>query len=750
MTDEVNKFMKRRMAIVKWLILTLAILVIFKILHLVIFQRTLYFGKSKDCLDMTVANWRDNPLAQDTNCNCFVIKSDLEPERGEIYDENGRLLVGNFSIFSYTLDGRTLKPVMKDGVVVNDTIYCGRKQNISRKDKVLVNQLIEELSQEFYKQFSSRFPKISLADYRAKFSKAILEGKNVMIVRSFANERNRWITFEDTAALSKLPLIRLNYMKAEQLGRVKRCFNISSEKVRIMPYGDMAKRLLGIKNDTISYGLERAFDKVLYGTLGSKNKVVVNEASIPLKTNRLPVAGRDIYTTLNLEIQNIVHNELMQKLREENAEWGCAVVMETKTGEIKAYSNLTRTTTGYEERINYAHNQMVEPGSTFKLASILAYLDCTPNDSTRKYPVGRHTFTYRGKPYIKEDSKGQVERADYPIGAFQHSSNVGVASMILDKYKYLNYLAKLDSLYITTSFATQLGKVKTPNLYRKADPDFSTFYNTCFGAGLVKMTILQTLVYYNAVANNGKMIVPLFVKAEEDLKGNRITYKAEVLKEQICKPTTIQRARRYLEQVVNGGTAKSFKNKAVVPFAGKTGTRDVWEDDIKSYNKNRNSISFCGYFPADNPKYTCIVYLYNVQTKSAPAVDLFVKILNKISRHGYDKRIVPTQNGRQLPSFTNVPVDVYEEFFSYFEMKNSTSFSAETFYVSGKSKGNNFEVKESQVAKNKDIPNVVGMSAIDATQALNRAGYKVLIQNRGKVVKQDNNLKEKTVTLILE
>jgi len=752
MTEEVNNFMKRRMVIVKWLILGLAILIILKILHLVIFQRGLYLGTSKDCLDMTVKNWRENPLANDTNCQCFVIKNNLKPERGEIYDENDRLLVGNFPIFSYTLDGRTLMPKIKNNVVVNDTIYCGRKQNISRKDEALVKQLIEELSKKFYAQFSSRFPQITLNDYRHKFSRAILEGKNVVIVGSLANDRKRWITFEDTVALAQLPLVRLNYMTAGQLGKVRRCFNITSETVRIMPYGDMAKRLLGIKNDSISYGLERAFDNDLFGTLGSKNNVIVNEASIPLKTKMRPIDGMNIYTTLNLEIQNIVHNELTQKLREENAEWGCAVVMETKTGEIKAYSNLTRSMTGvYEERVNYAHNQMVEPGSTFKLASILAYLDCTPNDSARKYPIHKHTFNYHGFSFTKWDvNKTQVEGADYPIGAFQQSSNVGIASMILDKYpKYTDYLAKLDSLYITTSFATQLGKIKAPELKRKAK-DFSTIYNTCFGTGF-KMTILQTLVYFNAVANNGKMLAPLFVKSKEDGNGNRISYKAEVIKDQICKPTTIQRVRYYLEQVVAGdaGTAKAFKNKAVVPFAGKTGTRDVWDDNTQQYNYARNSVSFCGYFPANNPQYTCIVYLYNVNKKSGTAVDLFVKILNKISNHAYGKKTVPIEEGRHLPSFTHISAEACEELLRYFEIKNNIPSTSDFSYISGTPRGKNFEIKESQFLTNKDIPNVVGMSAIDAIYALNRAGYKVIIQNRGKVVRQENNIKNKTITLVL-
>ncbi|MDR1113049.1 MAG: hypothetical protein LBL18_04735, partial [Bacteroidales bacterium] len=640
-----------------------------------------------------------------------------------------------------------LQPVGK-----NDTIYCGRKQNISRKDATLVNQLIEELSQKFYAQFSSRFPQITLNDYRAKFSKAILEGKNTLIIRSLSSDRKRWITYEDTAALSNLPLIRLNYMKPGQLGRVRRCVNISTETVRILPYGEMAKRLLGVKTDTVSYGLERAFDEVLYGALGSKNKVIVNEASIPLKTNVLPVDGKDIYTTLNLDIQNIVHNELTQKLRKEDAEWGCVVVMETKTGEIKAYSNLTRTEKGvYEETNNYAHNQMVEPGSTFKLASILAYLDCTPDDSVHRYPILKHTFDYRGGSYTKWDiEESKLEGLGYPIEAFQRSSNVGVASMILDKYpKFTNYLAKLDSLYITTSFATQLGQVKAPELPRKRQ-DFHTIYNTCFGTGF-RMTILQTLVYFNAVANNGKMIAPLFVKEMVDLRGNHTTYKAEVLKEQICKPSTIQRARKYLEQVVYGkdGIAKRYKDSVVVTFAGKTGTRDVWDENAKQYLYDHNSVSFCGYFPADNPKYTCIVYMHNVTKKSGTAVSLFAKILNKISNHAYGKQVIPAQNGKKLPSFINVPADAYEAITLSLQMDSHTPLPA-TPYVSGTYKGRNFELKESQLSQNRNIPNVMGMSAIDATQALNRAGYKVLIQNRGKVQKQINNEERKTVTLILK
>jgi cell division protein FtsI (penicillin-binding protein 3) len=293
-----------------------------------------------------------------------------------------------------------------------------------------------------------------------------------------------------------------------------------------------------------------------------------------------------------------------------------------------------------------------------------------------------------------------------------------------------------------------LGRVKAPELPRKRQ-DFHTIYNTCFGTGF-RMTILQTLVYFNAVANNGKMITPLFVKEVVDLKGNRTTYKAEVLKEQICKPSTTQRARKYLEQVVYGkdGIAKRYQDSVVVTFAGKTGTRDVWDESTKQYLYDHNSVSFCGYFPADNPKYTCIVYIHNVTKKSGTAVSLFAKILNKISNHTYDKPVVSTQNGRKLPSFINVPADAYGAIALSLQMDDASL--PETAYVSGTYSGKNFELKESQLSKNRNIPNVTGMSAIDATHALNRAGYKVLIQNRGKVQKQINNEEQKTVTLILK
>lgn len=756
MTDKLKRKNKFKMWWVYLFVLILAGGSFIQILNLIFFQRSLYEGTSAKCLDKTKDNWKSDPLASDTTCNCFVVQNDLMPTRGEIYDDLGRLLISNFNVFDITVDGRMLEPkITKKGQkeFINDTIYCGNNLKISRSnDHVKLDRLIDDLAHSFYQLFKNRFPDKTVDFYKKRFTEAIKEKKNIQILRSNINQESKWITDDDTAQIAKMPLL-----SRKRHGGL----NYTVRIVRINPYGEMAKRVLGKYTDDRRYGLETAFNKELSGEMGAQKFLYVNKARIPLNHRIDPKDGFNIHSTLNLEIQNIVHNELLQTLIELNAEWGCAVVMETKTGEVKAMSNLTRSKYAnryVEGEQNYALTAMVEPGSTFKLASLLAYLERTPNDNEKKYPLYAHTFTRKGNnkqeyKYSKNDGINRDEESGYPIEVFQRSSNVGIASMIFDKfsiYDYQNYLQKIDSLFITTSFTTQLGQINAPNIKRKAN-DFHTYYNTCFGTGF-KMTPIQSLIYFNAVANNGKMVLPLFVKYITHRDDTIKRFHAEVITENIAKETTIKRAQNYLQAVVTGdhGTARYYANSSF-SFAGKTGTRDIWDETTQSYVKHKNSVSFCGYFPTEEPIYTAIVFIYNVPRKSSIAVKVFTGIEKAIINSAHQATLQEIQHEeKQLPTCKVTATEDLVQILETFEIKRNLSSSSIPYvsvYSDDKSKNQITQIPF--VNKKKEI-SVLNFNASDAIFELSKLGLKTKIEGKGKVYKQEYDWKNKSATLYLK
>ena len=751
-----------RLRIIYAAVIFFGLLCLLKILHLVFWQRALYSGTSKSCLDKTKPGWDTTALAKAEDCKCTVIQNNIKPTRGEIYDDQGRLLVGNYAIFDITIDGRVLKPkeyTKGQKKIVNDTIYCGNGRKISRSgNPEMVDALVNELATAFYQMFHDRFKEKSLKYYKERFTKAIKDQKNVLILTSNHINDNQWITSEDTAAIAKLPLLC-----RKQRGGLH--YDIA--QMRINPYGELAKRTLGmyyIPKDTALtpriYGIEAAFNDYLAGINGAQKALYVNNARIPLNDRTEPVDGYDVITTINLEMQNIAHTELQKILMEYQADWGCAVVMETKTGEVKAIANLRANkdkTSYYEGEKNYALKAMVEPGSTFKLASLLAYLERTPIDSVEEYPILIHRFTRKSKSgkvftYLKYDEKGKDSTRVAPIIAFQRSSNVGIASMVFDKYsKYSNkpYLNKIDSMSITTSFSTQLGQVEPPNILRKAN-DFHSYYNLCFGTGFT-MPPIRTLVYFNAVANGGKMIAPIFVKSIIHHEDTIAKFQAEVISEQICKKSTIDRAKKYLEAVVTGpnGTARTYRDPNF-NFAGKTGTRDIWDTETQSYLKNKNSVSFCGYFPAEDPKYTCLVFIYNVSKKSSIAVKVFANIARQILEQTKTLYIqdIDTSNGRLLPRFNPIPAKQAEILFSGFGISSQQQYTS-PYIQSGFGNDNKTFIKDCPFNTKTAVPDVRGMNAADAVYELSLKDLHVKLIGKGFVKEQTYYSDSKTVVLTL-
>jgi cell division protein FtsI (penicillin-binding protein 3) len=606
---------------------------IIQIFNLVFVQRDMFSGEAKYCLDKTQDGWKNSPLVNDPNCRCVVNKSNITPMRGDILDDKGGILASNITVFDVTIDGRKLMPEKiqtRKEVKVNDTLYVSKEKKISRTDKQAVNKLIADLSEQFYHQFKNKFPKQNKEYYRVKLAEAILEYKNVIVLKSLLKTQNTIVTSKDTAFILKLPLFQ-NKSKHN-------CLNFTSYTKRIYPYGELGRQAIGAILPERECGVEMRFDKYLSGAHGSQKLLHIDGIRVPSEKFADPKDGINVHTTLNLRMQNIVYEALADKLHQLNAVWGTVVLMEVKTGEIKAMANLTKyfdqkgEFKGYFELYNHAFRSESEPGSTFKLASLLAYLDKTSKDNEKTYLLCGCEIEHilkKGKKVPTCKNNKALHRLVTPSEIFQRSSNEGIGTLICgDVYKnnQQGFLAALDSMGITMKMITQLDTV-IPLIERKID--LYEFYATTWGK--LKMAPIQTLTYFNGIANNGKMICPKVVHHITDRERVIEYYPTVVLKERMTRKDVIERAKKYLEEVVTGpyGTARAYKD-TTLKFAGKTGTRDIWNEEKGAYDKGRNSISFCGYFPADKPQYSMIVYLYNVEPKSGLAVQLFYTIAKRV------------------------------------------------------------------------------------------------------------------------
>jgi len=747
------------MTVVRICVLLLGVACLVKICYLSFFERALASGTDKACVDTTVEGWEDNV---DSTCNCFVRENTLRPDRGEIYDDHGRLLMGNYTVFEVAFDGKTF----------------AKEYGSKRYSEAEADALLKNLAADFYKQFKTRFPKYTENHYYKLFSNSYKNQRYVTVFPAKIWDEHRWITSIDTAFVRHLPyMVRKKFDRKTgevvDTLRFYRFINFVPWPVRINPYGEMGRRTLGMNDGDRQYGLEYFMDDVLAGENGSKKYLELNHAVVPLKDRLDPVDGHNIHTTLNLEIQNAVHNELNRKLEELNAEWGCVIVMETKTGEIKAISNLRRTPGAvnyYTESMEYALNAKVEPGSTFKLASLLAFMEKKANDTACIYPMFNHTFqipTKSGRVIqkYKSDSKVHGETLGAPNEIFQRSSNIGIASMIFDAFgmrNFASYRAQLAKFGLFDTVHTQLGDLMPAGI--RNDGRFDNYYATCFGAGF-NIPILRTLMYYNAIANNGRMMAPLFVKYVTNEFDTIQTFEPEVIMEKMVSESTLQKARRYLDSVVWGryGTGRHYKD-STCPFAGKTGTRDIWDQSIGAYNYNRNAVSFCGYFPKDNPKYTAIVYMYNVPQHSEVAVDVFGKIARSIMNSNNFSAMHSITEYHVKPALTRTPVN--KRYFNKILNQmgyDTVAYETDTRYLvvlpertkstdkGGKTATKSIPmVKSVPVGKLEGVPNVQGMIASDAVTELIRAGYKTTVIGRGIVRSQVYDASQHRVKLYLE
>jgi len=633
----------------------------------------------------------------------------VEPNRGDILDCNGQLVVSSIPYYEVRMD--------LSSKTISDTLFRNNIDSLS----ICLSKLFNDKPSFQYK-------------------KELTEGRR-------GGERYHLIQRK----VSYIQLKRLKTFPIYRLGKNKGGLILIEDAVRFRPYGDLASRTIGYLNQSSSgtvVGIEGAFDKELAGMkIERLMQKVSGNLWIPVEEADQTDAkdGIDVVTTIDMSLQDVAETALSNQLSINNAHHGCAIVMEVKTGDIKAIANLERDGMGsYRELYNYAIGESTEPGSTFKLATLMAAFEdgyVSLNDT-----VDTHDGTIQYHNKIIHDSheggygKITIQRA------FELSSNTALAQIAVNHYKNneRKFIDKLYSFHLNEQVGIEINGEGKPNIKYPGDKFWSGISLPMMAHGYeVSLTPLQILNFYNAVANNGKMVKPHFVN---ELRYHGVSVKkfdTQVINPSICSSSTLRMAHTMLEGVVERGTATNLKS-ATYKIAGKTGTAQIAHNRF-GYKKAGGvsyQASFCGYFPADDPKYSCIVVVSapsnNVYYGNLVAGPVFREIADKIYATSMrtPKQLLAgsSTNKKDAPLITSGSREAIEHILS----KLGITYQApvqEGEWITNKVDSTGLAIRVNEVRK-EIVPDVTGMGARDAIYLLENSGLKVAISGYGKVTKQ--------------
>lgn len=516
----------------------------------------------------------------------------------------------------------------------------------------------------------------------------------------------RNIGYADYARIRNFPMLNLGAFKGGLI--------VEQKTKREHPMGSIAQRSIGYERfdeagNVTRAGIDGAFGvKYLRGIDGHRLKQSIGKGQWkPLADyNEVePKDGYDVYSTIDVNIQDIAHHSLLQQLEYYEADHGCVVVMEVATGEIRAISNLGRTQSGhYYERLNYAVGEAIEPGSTFKTMALMAALEDKVVDTSTRVYTGNGYKQFYGRGIYDTHGHGTISVAR----ALEVSSNIGLATIIDEGYsknprKFIDHLKdwKLNEPLGLPIIGEGKPVIPEPGdrlWSRNALPSMAYGYN-------LKLTPLQILTFYNGIANNGEMVKPRFLKEVREFDKVIEAFDKEIINPKICSDKTLSEMHQILENIVVRGTGSSLYSKNF-SMAGKTGTvqTEYWMADWKE-NKRYVS-SFAGYFPAKNPKYSCIVVIHKPSVKKGYyGADVTGPVFKRIAQ----KIFTDTPITDQIDSLEVDNVSTEKEYEAYYATANTYKTI---------------------------MPSVVGLPAMDAVSLLENMGLKVKLQGVGIVKKQ--------------
>lgn len=595
----------------------------------------------------------------------------IAPKRGNLYSDDGSLLATSVSRYTIRFDAET----------------------VANKD---FEENVKALSDSLAKLFGK-----TTSYYQQLLRKAKVNKNRYALVA-------RNLDYSDYIAVKQFPLFNKGPYKGGLI--------IEQKTVREHPLGKIAERSVGYERvDENGYytrvGLEGAFGEYLRGVEGKRLKQKIAKGQWkPIGWDNIvePKDGYDVVSTIDINIQDIAHHALLRQLEKYNAEHGCVIVMETKTGEVKAISNLGRTTEGkYYERLNYAIGESHEPGSTFKLMSMVVALEDKVIDTSTV--VDTEKGTYKVYNRTVRDSKyggyGKISVAK----AFEVSSNTAFAKIINTNYKDKpeKFVNRLMNMGLHRELGLPIKGEGKPVIRYPGDKGWSGVSLAWMSYGYeVSLTPLQTLTFYNAIANDGEMLRPRLIKEVKEWDKTILKFEKEVINPSICSKETAAKAKQLLKNVVEKkhGTGHRLYSSNF-SMAGKTGTTQknyVSKDpEVMKYIS-----TFAGYFPAENPKYSCIVVIHEPdKSVGYYGADVSGPVFKSVAQKIY----------ASSPMIDEVDVD---------EVESKELDEAYQRYYADANK------------KYKQVPNVEGMSGMDAISILENLGIEVEVKGNGKVRKQ--------------
>lgn len=641
---------------------------------------------------------------------------EIDAERGTIYSEDGSMLSTSIPFFNIYID------FMAEGL----------REKGGKRFKDNLDSLSISLAEFFKDRSSAEYRQMLQQGYRKKD-------------RYFLFKKN--LSFQQYKALRTMPLIRQ--------GRDKSGFIPEVKDKRLNPFGLLANRTIGLSREYIdsdgkikntNVGLEKTYDTVLKGESGKRlmRKIAVG-VFVPVDGSEIePQNGKDIITTLDVNMQDIAETALMKVLTENECEYGTCLVMEVKTGKIKAIANLGRRSDGtYWEEMNYAIRAS-EPGSTFKLATMLSLLEDKYVSLNHRINLEGGTWSVNGRTVYDSENHGY----DVSIKeAFEMSSNVGMAKLVMAYYskKPLQFVDHLKRMRFDKYSGIDLLGETAPIVKTPKSRTWSATSLPWMSFGYeVLVSPLQTLMLYNAIANDGKMMKPYLVNA---VKENGLVVKEnhpEVLEDAVCSEQTLKLLQELLKGVCNDphGTGRSLFNGAPYTVAGKTGT-SLMANGNRGYADHIYQSSFAGYFPADNPQYSCIVVVKNkpfapIYYGAKIAGPVFKELADKLYALNADKDkktqpVIPVKKDSSYYLYAGATEDM-QQVMNTLQWKYKDSVGAHEWtrlYAA-----NYQPVLNGQPVSKKSMPDVRGMGLKDALFLLENMQAKVIVRGRGKVKTQ--------------
>jgi cell division protein FtsI (penicillin-binding protein 3) len=631
---------------------------------------------------------------------------ETDADRGTIYSEDGQMLSTSVPQFDIYIDFGAE----------------GLQEKNGKRFKENIDSLSIALADLFNDYSSGDYKKLLAVGFRDKDRYFSLKKK---------------ISYNQYQQLKNFPLVRL--------GKNKSGFIAEDRSIRLNPYKTLAFRTVGLARDSFKVGLELTYDSVLKGKSGTRLvRYIAGGVSVPIEDGLEAEAenGKDIVTTINVFMQEITENALMKMMMNNEAEHGCAIVMETKTGKVKAIANLGKMSDGtYFENFNYAINP-TEPGSTFKLTTLIALLEDKKVSLNTKVNLEGGVWKVYDRTVFDSEQHG---RKDVTVQeAFELSSNVGMAKLALNSYgnNPSQFIHHLHQLKLDTLTGIDLTGERNAVIIKPGTKLWSatTLPWMAFGYN-IEVTPLQILTLYNAVANNGTMVKPYLVNAIKQEAETIKVIKPIIIDEKICSDATLIQVKKCLEGVCINGTAKKLFQNSAYKVAGKTGTALV-ADGKRGYTDKIYQSSFAGYFPADDPQYTCIVVIKNKpQAIKFYGADVAGVVFKEIADRLFTTHVhhkVIKEDSKKYDSTNYSYVGAKTEIKQVLKQlniqyKDSSTITDEWVTVTSE---NSKKILTSKNTNTQFMPLLKGLGLKDAISICENLGLKILVKGKGKVAEQ--------------